>query len=208
MCFVCRGRRLELVSLSLGASPTVKLSLHAHYTSSSEVSTSVRVALADAQRAVAIGRQETPLMHRRLALMLLASARALRPIASLRGGARTLRRASAAPSMSDTHRAASSTAEGLRDRRGFAIEATPHHTGTSTTSSSAPARAASPRRAARRRMVRNAASKRASQSSRHPLRRRQGRRLREGRARRHLRQRGLRAEEGHVQRGAHHGVRP
>ena len=45
----------------------------------------------------------TPLMHRRLALMLLASARALRPIASLRGGARTLRRASAAPSMSDTH---------------------------------------------------------------------------------------------------------
>ena len=45
----------------------------------------------------------TPLMHRRLALMLLASARALRPIASLRGGARTLRRASAAPTMSDTH---------------------------------------------------------------------------------------------------------
>ena len=35
----CRGRRLELVSLSLGASPTVKLRLHAHYTSSSEVST-------------------------------------------------------------------------------------------------------------------------------------------------------------------------
>ena len=64
----------------------------------------------------------TPLMHRRLALMLLASARALRPIASLRGGARTLRRASAAPSMSDTHRAASSTSEGLRDRRGFATQ--------------------------------------------------------------------------------------
>ena len=64
----------------------------------------------------------TPLMHRRLALMLLASARALRPIASLRGGARTLRRASAAPTMSDTHRAASSTSEGLRDRRGFATQ--------------------------------------------------------------------------------------
>ena len=71
-------------------------------------------------RAVAIGRQETPLMHRRLALMLLASARALRPIASLRAGAKTLRRASAAPSMSDTQRAASSTSEGLRDRRGLA----------------------------------------------------------------------------------------
>ena len=98
----------------------MKLSLHAHYTSSLEMSTSVRVALADTQRAVAIGRQETPLMHRRLALMLLASARALRPIASLRGGAKTLRRASAAPSMSDTHRAASSTTEGVRDRLGFA----------------------------------------------------------------------------------------
>ena len=54
--------------------------------------------------------------------MLLASARALRPIASLRGGAKTLRRASAAPAMSDTHRAASSTSEGLRDRRGFATQ--------------------------------------------------------------------------------------
>ena len=59
-------------------------------------------------------------MHRRLALMLLASARALRPIASLRGGAKTLRRASAAPTMSDTQTTASSTSEGLRDRRGFA----------------------------------------------------------------------------------------
>ena len=62
----------------------------------------------------------TPLMHRRLALMLLASARALRPIASLRRGAKTLRRASAAPTMSDTQRAASSTSEGVRDRLGFA----------------------------------------------------------------------------------------
>ena len=61
-------------------------------------------------------------MHRRLALMLLASARALRPIASLRRGAKTLRRASAAPTMSDTQRAASSTSEGLRDRRGFATQ--------------------------------------------------------------------------------------
>ena len=32
--------------------------------------------------------------------------------------------------------------------------------------------------------------------------------LREGRARRHLRQRGLRAEEGHVQRRSYYGVRP
>ena len=39
MCFCCRGRRLELVSLSLGSSPPVKPSLDAHCTSSWEVST-------------------------------------------------------------------------------------------------------------------------------------------------------------------------
>ena len=42
----CRGRRLELVSLSLGSSPTMKLSLHAHYTSSSEASPTRTLALA------------------------------------------------------------------------------------------------------------------------------------------------------------------
>ena len=94
--------RLELVSLSLGASPPVKLSLHAHYTSSLEVSPTRTIRLHDLRRRA--NRQDnTPLMHRRLALMLLASARALRPIASLRGGAKALRRASAAPTMSDTH---------------------------------------------------------------------------------------------------------
>ena len=64
----------------------------------------------------------TPLMHRRLALMLLASARALRPVARTLRGGNTLRKASAAPTMSDTHSAASSTSEGVRDRLGFATQ--------------------------------------------------------------------------------------
>ena len=54
---LCRhGGRLELVSLSLGASPTVKVSLHAHYTSSLEVSPNVRVLLAQHCDGEQIGR--------------------------------------------------------------------------------------------------------------------------------------------------------
>jgi hypothetical protein len=73
-------------------------------------------------------------MHRRLALMLLASARALRPIASLRAGAKTLRRASAATTMSDTRTTASSTSEGVRATQLRSRRDSDRNAGTSTTS--------------------------------------------------------------------------
>ena len=128
----------------------------------------------------------TPQMHRRLAFMLLASARALRPLARTLRGGNTLRTASAVTTMSDTHSAASSTSEGLRDRLGFDSERTqalrlPGH-----------------RRRQRRHRVREKSRDARCKSSG----------LREGCVRRHLRQRRLRPQKSHVQRGAHHGVRP
>ena len=126
----------------------------------------------------------TPQMHCRLAFMLLASARALRPLARTLRGGNTLRTASAVTTMSDTHSAASSTSEGLRDRLGFDSERTqalrlPGH-----------------RRRQRRHRERAPRGHAWCES----------RRLREGRARRHLRQRRLRPEEGHVQRRSYYGM--
>ena len=112
----------------------MKLGLHAHYTSSSDASENPARSHLHACDAEQIRLDNTPQMHRRLAFMLLASARALRPLARTLRGGNTLRKASSATTMSDTQTAASSTSEGVRDRLGFAVAATPHHTGTSTTS--------------------------------------------------------------------------
>ena len=149
---------------------------------------------------------DTPQMHRRLAFMLLASARALRPLARTLRGGNTLRTASAVTTMSDTHSAASSTSEG-RDRQVSTANARRHFDYLVIGAGSGGI--ASARRAATHGAERSVHRAHDAIAAITPsLRRRQGRRLREGCVRRHLRQRRLRPQKSHVQRGAHHGVRP
>ena len=152
-CIFCRGRRLEAsVSFFRSKSDDETESTRPLQVLFGCVRKPGTLALARLRRR-ANRLDDTPQMHRRLAFMLLASARALRPLARTLRGGNTLRKASSATTMSDTHCYSVLNFRRKVAQRNYAVAATPHHTGTSTTWSSAPAAAASRARAARPRMV-------------------------------------------------------